>query len=54
MMNLTRIKAFLEAMEQFEQIVNVFLNVNDFVAFIWGPIKFLLQVRFFFTPDLRQ
>lgn len=45
MMNLNRIKSFLEAMAQFEQTIKIFANVNDKVAFIWGPIKFLLDVR---------
>ncbi|EXJ70482.1 uncharacterized protein A1O5_06551 [Cladophialophora psammophila CBS 110553] len=42
--NLTRIRRFLEAMEQFGNVVEVFTNTNDIVAFIWGPLKFLLQV----------
>ena len=44
LMNFTRIQSFLEAMEQFEQVITVFVNVNDIVAYIWGPIKFLLLV----------
>ena len=35
MRNLTRIKAFLEAMEQYGKIVEVFLNVSDILAFVW-------------------
>ena len=35
MRNLTRIKAFLEAMEQFGKVVEVFLNVSDILAFVW-------------------
>lgn len=42
--NLPRIKAFLEGMEQFGKIIEVFLNVSDIVAFVWGPVKFLLQI----------
>jgi hypothetical protein len=45
MMNLNRIKAFLEAMNQFEQTIKVFVNTSDMVAFIWGPIKLLLSVE---------
>ncbi|KAI9665474.1 MAG: hypothetical protein M1831_001616 [Alyxoria varia] len=41
--NLTRISRFLEAMEDFERIAKVYLNVHEAVAFIWGPAKFLLQ-----------
>ena len=33
--NLPRIKGFLEAMEQFGKVVEVFLNVSDVVAFVW-------------------
>ncbi len=33
--NLNRIKAFLEGMKQYEQLVKVFLNVSPFVAYVW-------------------
>lgn len=45
MMNLSRIQAFLEGMQQLGKIVEVFLNVNEVVCFVWGPVKFLLLVR---------
>lgn len=45
MRNLNRIRAFLEAMHQFEKTIIVFVNTADMVAFIWGPIKLLLSVR---------
>ena len=35
MRNLTRIKAFLEAMEQYGKVVEVFVNVSDIIAFVW-------------------
>ncbi len=44
MMNMPRIQSFLEAMEQFGKVIEVFLNTSEFVAFIWGPVKFVLQV----------
>lgn len=44
LMNLRRIQPFLEAMDQFGKVVDVFLNTSDVLAFIWGPIKFLLLV----------
>lgn len=44
MMNLSRIQSFLEAMHNFGKVIEVFLNVTDALAFIWGPIKFLLLV----------
>ncbi len=45
MMNFSRIQSFLEAMDQFGKVIEVFLNTSEFVAFVWGPMKFLLQVR---------
>jgi hypothetical protein len=42
--NFARIQSFLEAMEQFGKVIEVFLNVADPLAFVWGPMKFLLQV----------
>ncbi|KAH0537126.1 hypothetical protein FGG08_006059 [Glutinoglossum americanum] len=33
--NFTRIRKFLEAMKQVEELVKVFLNVHEVVAFIW-------------------
>ncbi len=33
--NLNRIKGFLEFMRQYEQVVKVFLNVSQTVAFVW-------------------
>ena len=44
MMNLTRIQSFLEAMKSFGEVIEVFLNLSEFIPFIWGPIKFILQV----------
>ncbi len=44
MMNLTRIKRFLEAMSQYGQVIEVFLNASQMLCFIWGPMKFCLQV----------
>lgn len=44
LVNMSRIQSFLEAMEQFGKIIEVFLNVSDAVAFVWGPMKFLLLV----------
>lgn len=44
MANLGRLQSFLEAMHQFSKTIEVFLNVNEVVCFVWGPIKFLLLV----------
>lgn len=35
MMNLSRIQAFLEAMEQYGRVIEVFLNSTEFLAFVW-------------------
>jgi hypothetical protein len=48
MMNMTRLESFLEAMNQFGKVVEVFGSANIFVAFVWGPMKFILQVIFHF------
>lgn len=45
-MNMSRIQSFLQAMTEFGKVVECFLNVSDIIAFIWGPMKFLLQVLF--------
>lgn len=42
--NLSRILGFLEAMNQFGTVVEVFLNTSEILAFVWGPLKFLLLV----------
>lgn len=44
MMNMTRIQSFLEAMDQFGKVIEVFLNSSEFVPFVWGPVKFIFQV----------
>lgn len=44
MMNMPRVQSFLEAMYHFGKVIEVFLNSSEFLPFIWGPIKFLLQV----------
>jgi len=44
MMNMARLESFLEAMEQFGKVIEVFVNASNFVAFVWGPLKFILQV----------
>ncbi len=50
MMNMTRLESFLEAMNQFGKVIEVFGNANIFVAFVWGPLKFILQVIFHHLP----
>ncbi|KAG4435756.1 hypothetical protein IFR05_008770 [Cadophora sp. M221] len=40
--SMRRVSKFIEAMSQLGQVVEVFLNVHNSVAFVWGPIKFIL------------
>jgi hypothetical protein len=35
MQNMTRIESFLEGMEQYGSVVEVFLNTSSFLAFVW-------------------
>ncbi|CVK91852.1 uncharacterized protein FPRN_09654 [Fusarium proliferatum] len=40
--NMDRLSKFVEGMVHLGQVVEVFLNLHNGVALIWGPIKFLL------------
>ncbi|KAI8711491.1 hypothetical protein NCS52_01412800 [Fusarium sp. LHS14.1] len=42
--NMKRLSKFLAGMEQVEELVTIFLNVHEVVAFVWGPIKFALMI----------
>ena len=44
LMHLSRLESFIEAMTQFGKVVEVFANSSIFVAFVWGPMKFILLV----------
>lgn len=44
MRNLARLRGFLEAMDQYGKVIELFVNASELVCFIWGPAKFLLQV----------
>ena len=44
MMNMARLELFFEAMGQFGEVLGVFADANIFLAFVWGPFKFILQV----------
>ena len=35
MRNMNRLRKFLEGMEQYEKLIEVFLNASEFVAFVW-------------------
>ncbi|KAK8123091.1 hypothetical protein PG984_011761 [Apiospora sp. TS-2023a] len=38
-----QLQPFLEAIEQYGKVVSLFYANQEIVAFIWGPLKFLLQ-----------
>jgi hypothetical protein len=40
--SMKRISKFLEGMEQLSKVIEVFLNVDSTVAFVWAPVKFAL------------
>jgi hypothetical protein len=42
--NVARLRKFLEAIESYSKVLDVFVNTSEFVAFVWGPIKYLLLV----------
>lgn len=44
MMNLPRVKFFIEAFEQYSNVIEVFLNTSSILCFVWGPMKFCLRV----------
>ncbi|ROV92958.1 hypothetical protein VMCG_09017 [Cytospora schulzeri] len=51
MMNLTRIRPFLEGMKQLGKVVDVFLNTSEILAYVWGPMKFLLLTASVWTDS---
>lgn len=40
-----RLMAFIEAMEQFGKVIEVFVNVNVFVGFVWVRHRSIYEVR---------
>jgi hypothetical protein len=42
--NMRRIAKFVEGMSQLGKVIEVFVNCDVTVAFVWGPIKFVLLV----------
>ncbi|KAK4221419.1 hypothetical protein QBC38DRAFT_492123 [Podospora fimiseda] len=40
---LGRLKPFLASLQQYGKVIEVFVNVNEVLAFVWGPMKFMLQ-----------
>ncbi|KAI1355972.1 putative zinc finger protein [Xylaria sp. FL0043] len=44
LLNMNRLQPFLDAIEQYGNVVAKFYSNTDIVAFIWGPAKLLLEV----------
>ncbi|KAJ5626590.1 hypothetical protein N7528_004017 [Penicillium herquei] len=40
--NMRRLECFVTAMESYGEVIEVFLNVSDILAFVWVRYKFLL------------
>ncbi|KAK0732942.1 hypothetical protein B0T26DRAFT_682391 [Lasiosphaeria miniovina] len=47
-----RLEPFLQTMEQYGKVVEVFVNASDIVAYLWGPMKFLLITASSYTEAL--
>lgn len=43
MVNMRKVEGFISAMEQFGKVIEVFANTSEILAFVWGPMKFILQ-----------
>ncbi|RYP40562.1 hypothetical protein DL767_001562 [Monosporascus sp. MG133] len=52
MRNIAKLSKFVEAMTQLGKVVEVFLNVESTVAFVWAPIKFILLAASTYTESL--
>ncbi|KAF1956409.1 hypothetical protein CC80DRAFT_446319 [Byssothecium circinans] len=44
MQSMRRLEGFLEAMKEYDKVIQVFVNTSEVLAFVWGPMKFLLQI----------
>ncbi|CEI60344.1 unnamed protein product [Fusarium venenatum] len=51
---LGRMTKFLDAMEEIEKLITIFLNVSEAVAFIWGPIKLVLMLATTWTNGIKN
>ncbi|KAF2219821.1 hypothetical protein BDZ85DRAFT_41489 [Elsinoe ampelina] len=40
--NLNRLRKFVEIFDAYSKTLDLFVNVNDLIAFVWGPVKLLL------------
>lgn len=42
--NMLKMAKFIEGMDQLGKVIELFVNVDATVAFVWAPIKFVLLV----------
>lgn len=42
--NIQKIAKFVEGIPQLAKVIEVFVNCDSTVAFVWGPVKFVLLV----------
>ncbi|OTA61606.1 hypothetical protein K449DRAFT_370870 [Hypoxylon sp. EC38] len=54
MMYMKRLDPFLQTIEQYGKVLDVFVNTSDIVAFIWGPMKFILLIAKTFSDALHS
>jgi len=45
MRNLTRLKAFLEGMEQYQKLIEMFVNASQYLAFVWVGFRVLWRLE---------
>ncbi|KAK7397580.1 hypothetical protein QQX98_013055 [Neonectria punicea] len=49
---IARLRPFLASMEQYGKVIEIFLNAAELLAFIWGPMKFILETASNFSESL--
>ncbi|KAK0669911.1 hypothetical protein QBC41DRAFT_318787 [Cercophora samala] len=49
-----RLKPALEALNQLGKVVETFTNTSEFVAFVWGPLKLLIQIASSFAEAFTE
>ena len=51
---LNRLQPFLEAMQQFGKAIAIFANTNEIIAYVWGPLKLLLEISSTFVDSFKD
>ncbi|KAI1777216.1 hypothetical protein F4818DRAFT_409587 [Hypoxylon cercidicola] len=54
MMYMKRLDPFLQTMEQYGKVIDVFVNSSELLAFVWGPMKFILIMARTFSDALNS